>query len=124
MRLTEIFNDVKNQWPNEILIGDCIMWNNKDGLSCEWLDRLWWKIDTDSIVHGEWGRLMCWGIFCGIKQHIKSLQLPYPNIMHIDELDIGYAVEKINESINCIESVYYKERGEHINDLQTLIDER
>ncbi|MCJ2163634.1 MULTISPECIES: hypothetical protein [unclassified Pseudodesulfovibrio] len=123
MRLTQIFEDVKKQWPRDILIGDCILWDDQEGLSCEWLDGLFWDIDTKS-VHGEWGNLMCWGIFCGLKKHIKTLQPPYPNKIPIDCLDLKYAVEKINESINIPESVYYPERHKYENDLDGLLKDQ
>lgn len=121
MRLTEVFEEVKNQWPNEIIIGDCILWDDQQGLSCEWLDNLFWLLDENS-KHGEWGKLMCWGIFCGIKQYIIFLEEPYPYKININSMDIGYAIYKINESIYSRDSVYWPERHKYENDLHTLYE--
>ena len=64
---------------------------------------------------------MCWGIFCGLKNYIETLQLPYPDRIHIDCLDVKNAVEKINEGINEPDSLYHSERHKHENDLHTLL---
>ncbi|XXJ18189.1 hypothetical protein ACR42D_01260 [Desulfovibrio caledoniensis] len=118
--LTQIFEDVIKQWPKEIVIKDCILFD--DGrFVCPCLDKLFWDIDEE-CVHGEWGSLMCWGIFCGIKQYIKFLEEPYPCKISINKIDIGYAIYKINESIYSSDSVYWSERHKYENDLHTLYE--
>ncbi|BCS88795.1 hypothetical protein [Pseudodesulfovibrio sediminis] len=120
MRLTQMFEEIKQQWPKEILIGDCILWDDQEGLNCEWLDSLFWEIDT-SCVHGEWGKLMNWGIVCGLDKYIRSLQPPYPEKINIECLDINRAVEAIKDSLATPDSGYYPEGYKYENDLDTLL---
>lgn len=123
MRLTQIFKDVKKQWPQNILVDDCILWENGKGLTCEWMWNNYCAIDKD-CVHGDWGRLMNWGIYCGLHKYIKTISAPYPKKIYIDCLDMKRAIEAINESINSPDSDYSEERDKYVNDLHTLLESK
>ena len=117
MLLSKMFEDVKKQWPSDIPIGDCILLDDGEGLRCERLSSLFWEIN-EMTVHGEWGKLMCWGIVCGLKKRVKTLQQPYPETISLDCLDMEYCIEKIEESLRLPE---WQELGPPENDLHTLL---